>query len=99
MYMIRDASGTVTFAIGIAGYGGEIGVERGTNGGIEDGSTVFGAEDNVDEKERKRLRHGGDPINESGFPQGQRPVVIPVVLGPKARLHPSLGHRPRKMPA
>jgi hypothetical protein len=50
MDMIGDAADTVTFAIGIASDGGEVGVERRTNGGLKDGRPVFGAEDDVDEE-------------------------------------------------
>ncbi len=49
--MIRDTTGAVAFATGVAGDRGEVGVERGTNGGVEDGCAVFGAEDDVDEEE------------------------------------------------
>ena len=49
--MIRDAADTVTFAISVSGDRSEISMERGTDGGIEDGRAVFGAKDNVDEEE------------------------------------------------
>lgn len=51
MHMIGDASDPVTFTIRIAGDGGEIGVERGSDAGIKDGGTVFSAENDVDEQE------------------------------------------------
>jgi hypothetical protein len=51
MHMIRDAANAVTFAIGISSDRGKVRMERGTDGGIKDGSAVFGAKDNVDEQE------------------------------------------------
>ena len=51
MHMICDTADTVAFAISVAGDGGEVGVERGTNGCIEDECAVFGTEDEVDEEE------------------------------------------------
>ncbi len=50
MHVIGDATDPETFAIRVSGNRGEVGVERGTNGGIKDGSAVFGAEDDVDQE-------------------------------------------------
>ena len=49
MHMIRDATDAVTFAISVPRDRGQISMERGTEGGINNRRTVFGAEDNVDE--------------------------------------------------
>ncbi len=51
MHLIGNTAHAVTCAIGIAWHGGEIGVERGTNGEIEDRSAVFGAKDDLGEEE------------------------------------------------
>ena len=49
--MIGDATDAITFAISVSRDRGEISMESGANGGIKDGSTVFGAENNVNEEE------------------------------------------------
>ena len=51
MHMIGNTAYAVTCATGIAWHGGQIGVERGTNGRIEDRSAVFGAKDGLGEEE------------------------------------------------
>lgn len=58
MHMVGDASYPIAFATGIAGHGGEIGVESGAHRNIQGRSTIFGTEDDVDEQIRERLRHG-----------------------------------------
>ena len=47
MHMIRDAADAGTFAIDVAGDRREIGVKRGTHGGIKNRRAVFRAEDDV----------------------------------------------------
>ena len=58
MHMIRHAPDAETFAIHVASDGREIGVKRGTHRGIEHGSAVFGAEDDVRQEIGERLGHG-----------------------------------------
>jgi hypothetical protein len=51
MHMIRDAADTVAFTFSVSRDRGEIGMERRADGGIKNRRAVFGAEDNVNEKE------------------------------------------------
>ncbi len=50
MDMIGRTSHTIAFAIGISGHGGEVGVKGRPDRQPEHGCTVFGTEDDMDEK-------------------------------------------------
>jgi hypothetical protein len=58
--MVGGAADPVTVTSGVARDNGKIGIERGTNGIIEDRPAVLRAEDHMDEKERERLGHCRD---------------------------------------
>jgi hypothetical protein len=53
VHMVGDASYPIAFATGIAGYGGEIGVESRAHRNIQGRSAIFGAEDDVDKEKRE----------------------------------------------
>ena len=57
MNVICSASHAKALAAQIAGYGGEVSVERGPYRKIKDGRTIFGAENEVNEDTGQRLRH------------------------------------------
>ena len=58
MNVVGHAPNAKTFASRVASDRREVGVEGGADWGIEDGGAVFGAEDNVNDDECERLRHG-----------------------------------------
>jgi hypothetical protein len=58
--VVRDSSYTKAFAVGVAGDGSKVRVERRANGRIEKGGTVFCAEHYMDQNKRERLRHRVD---------------------------------------
>jgi len=58
MNVVGHAPGAKAFASSVASDRGEIGMKSGADRGGEDGSAVFGAEDEVDGDEGERLRHG-----------------------------------------
>ena len=47
MHMVRHTADAETFTTHVAGHRGEVGVKRGTHGGIEHRGAVFRAEDDV----------------------------------------------------
>ena len=55
--MIGNSSNANACASATARYGGKIAVEGGPYRSIKDRRTVFGAENDMDENTRKRLRH------------------------------------------
>ena len=57
MNVICSASHAKALAAQIAGYGGEVSVERRPYRKIKNGRTVFGAENEVNEDTGQRLRH------------------------------------------
>lgn len=57
MNAIGNPADAKIFAISIAHDRGETGVKRGTDFTDENRRAVFGAENNVDEETRERLRH------------------------------------------
>ena len=60
MNVVCNPAHAKAFAFGVSGNGSKIRVECRPNGRIEDGSTVFCAEDNMDQNKRERLRHRVD---------------------------------------
>ena len=50
MHVIRHAADTITFTIGTPDDGRQIGVQRRADRRVKNRSTVFGAENNVDEE-------------------------------------------------
>jgi hypothetical protein len=60
MDVIGGATHAEAFTTGVSRDSGEIGVERGTNIGVENGVAVFRRENSMHEQEREGLRHCGD---------------------------------------
>ena len=57
MNMVRNATNSITFAIGIAGDGSKISMQRRPHSIIDQRQTIFRAEDHMDKNERERPRH------------------------------------------
>jgi hypothetical protein len=60
MNVIGNSSNPEAFAFGIAGDGGKISVKVGEHSSVKDRRAIFCAENNMNKKECKRLRHCGD---------------------------------------
>jgi len=58
MDVVLDAACAVAFAACVPGHRGEVRVEFGGDVWGEEGGSVFGAEDQVDQHEGEGLRHG-----------------------------------------
>ncbi len=58
MDMIGNAANPEAFTVCVSGDGGQISVEIGAYRHVEHRGAVFGAEDEVNEEEGERLRHG-----------------------------------------
>jgi hypothetical protein len=75
MHMVGYAAHAITFATGVAGDRGEIGVEFGPRVGVEECASVFRTEDYMDDDEAQRLWHDGEFSAKGAFDTslGQRP--------------------------
>ncbi len=60
MYVVRNAPHAITLALRIAGNGSKIGVKPRPHRIIENGLSIFCAENNVNQNKRERLRHRVD---------------------------------------
>jgi hypothetical protein len=82
VHMIGHAADTVAFAIGMAGNGGEVGVEVSANLRGEEGSAILRAEDEMNDRQAEGLWHGRGP--EGGADgAGLQPLLMagPIDLG------------------
>ena len=78
--MIRDPADTITFTIAVTCDGGEIGMKRRSNVGRKQRHAVLRAEDEMNEVQAERLRHG-EVLRRDGA--GRWPLVLRVAMGPR----------------
>ncbi len=65
MDVVRNAPGTIAFAVRVTRHSSEIGVERRAHGGVEHRFAIFRAEDHMHKEKGEGLRHDGN--YRSGF--------------------------------